>query len=132
MTHYYFFVTAGDVCDNLTEVYKVAIGQSLQGERDYEFLKALALERNYYFQVLNDESQVFIDNLIDSLAEFDITVEHIQCRDLVRKMKKLVATPLNQAKLAGAAYQLKQLNTSYRIISNLNRKAACTAKRSTK
>lgn len=132
MTHYYFYVMAGDVCDNLTEVYKVAIGQSYQGERDFEFLKSVALQRNYYFHILDDESQVFIDNLIDSLAEFDIEVQPIACRDLVRKMKYLAAVPFKQSQLAGAAYQLKQLNTSYRIISNLNRRAALSAKRVTK
>ena len=129
MTHYYFYVMAGDVCDNLTEVFKVAIGQSIQGERDFEYLKQIALQRNYYFSIVCAESQIFIDNLIDSLAEFDTQVKHVTSRDLVRRMKTMVAEPLNQSKLAGAAYQLKQLDTSYRIISNLNRRAAQTAKR---
>ena len=129
MTHYYFYVMAGDICDNLTEVFKVAIGQSIQGERDFEYLKQIALQHNYYFSIVCAESQIFIHNLIDSLAEFDTRIEHVTSRDLVRRMKSTVAEPLNQSKLAGAAYQLKQLDTSYRIISNINRRAAQSAKR---
>ena len=129
MTHYYFYVMAGDVCDDLTEVFKVAIGQSIQGERDFEYLKQIALQRNYYFSIVSAESQIFIDNLIDSLVEFDTRVEHVNSRILVRRIKKMLAEPLNQSKLAGADYQLKQLDTSYRIISNLNRRAALSAKR---
>ena len=131
MKHSYYYVVAGDQCDSTTLVYKVRIGMSLQGRRDYDFLKSYALQHNHYFCVLCAESVIFMGHLLDSLAEFDIKLQHIEARSLVRIFKSSCADPLNPSTLSGANYQLKQLDTSYRIISNLNRRAACSAKRST-
>lgn len=131
MKHSYYYVVAGTMCDSTTLLYKVSIGMSLQGRRDYDFLKSYALQHNHYFCVINAESDIFMRNLIDSLAEFDLKLQHVEARSLVRIFKTSSAEPLNPSTLSGANYQLKQLDTSYRIISNLNRRAACSAKRST-
>lgn len=131
MKHSYYYVVAGAMCDSTTLLYKVSIGMSLQGRRDYDFLKSYALQHNHYFCVLSAESDIFMRNLLDSLAEFDIKLQHIDARSLVRIFKFSSAEPLNPSILSGKSYQLKQLDTSYRIISNLNRRAACSAKRST-
>lgn len=131
MKHSYYYVVAGALCDSTTLLYKVFIGKSLQGGRDYDFLKAYALQHNHYFCVVSAESDIFMRNLLDSLAEFDIKLQHVDARSLVRIFKSSCADPLNPSTLSGANYQLKQLDTSYRIISNLNRRAACSAKRST-
>lgn len=131
MKHCYYYVVAGAMCDSTTLLYKVSIGMSLQGRRDYDFLKSYALQHNHYFCVLSAESDIFMRNLLDSLAEFDIKLQHVDARSLVRIFKSSCADPLNPSILSGKSYQLKQLDTSYRIISNLNRRAACSAKRST-
>lgn len=131
MTHYYYYVVAGQVCDDTTQTYKVGIGYSAQSQRDYDFLKSYALQHGHYFCALSAESDIFMRNLLDSLAEFDIKLQHVKARSLVRLFKTSCAEPLNPSILSGKAYQLKQLDTSYRIISNLNRRAACSAKRST-
>ena len=131
MKHSYYYVVAGAMCDSTTLLYKVSIGMSLQGRRDYDFLKSYALQHNHYFCAVSAESDIFMRNLLDSLAEFDLKLQHVEARSLVRIFKSCCADPLNPSTLSGANYQLKQLDTSYRIISNLNRRAACSAKRST-
>lgn len=130
MKHYYYYVVAGQVCDGTTQPYKVAIGHSAQGQRDYDFLKSYALQHGHYFCDLSAESDIFMRNLLDSLTEFDIKLQHVEARSLVRIFKSSCANPLNPSILSGRSYQLKQLDTSYRIISNLNRRAVCSAKRS--
>ena len=97
MTHKYYYVSAGQICDENTRIYIVTLGQSLQGRRDYEFLRTYAIQHGHYFEKISIESDIFI---------------------------------LNQSHLKTANYQLKMLDVSYRIISNLNRRAATTAKRS--
>ena len=131
MKHSYYYVVAGAMCDSTTLLYKVSIGMSLQGRRDHDFLKSYALRHNHYFCVLCAESDLFMRHLLDSLSEFDIKLQHVEARSLVRIFKSSCADPLNPIALSNASYQLKQLDTSYRIISNLNRRAACSAKRST-
>ena len=83
MKHSYYYVVAGAMCDSTTLLYKVSIGMSLQGRRDYDFLKSYALQHNHYFCVLSAESDIFMRNLLDSLAEFDIKLQHIDARSLV-------------------------------------------------
>lgn len=58
MKHSYYYVVAGAMCDYTTLLYKVSIGMSLQGRRDYEFLKSYALQHNHYFCVLSAESEI--------------------------------------------------------------------------
>lgn len=128
MTHAFYYVSAGQVCDSLTHIYHTTLGQSVQGRRDHDFLQHFALKHGHYFELVSAESDIFISNLCDSLAEFDIKVEHLSGRDLVKLFRQGEATPLNQSHLNAANYQLKMLDVSYRIISNLNRRAATTAK----
>ena len=131
MTHRYYYVVAGQLCDGTTMAYKVAIGTSVQGKRDFEFLQSYALQHNHYFAQLSIESVTFMDNLLNSLAEFDIQLQHITGRELVKIFKSCCADPLNPSALSSANYQLKMLDTSYRVISNLNRQACSSVKRST-
>ena len=130
MTHKFYYVSAGPVCDEFTRIYIVTLGQSLQGSRDTEFLRSYAIQHGHYFEKMSIESDVFILNLRDSLVEFDVNTQLIAGRDLVKLLRQSVAKPLNQSHLQAANYQLKMLDTSYRIISNLNRRAASSAKRS--
>lgn len=131
MTHYFYYVVAGQVCDGTTQPYKVGIGHSAQGQRDHAFLASYAKEHGHYFSPITQESDIFFRHLLESLEEFDVSSAQIAGRDLVRLLKDGVSKPLSSAQLHAADYQLKMLDTSYRIISNLNRRAASSAKRST-
>ena len=130
MTHKFYYVSAGQVCDENTRIYIVTLGQSAQGARDTEFLRSYAIQHGHYFEIMSADSDIFILNLCDSLAEFDVSTQLIAGRDLVKLLRQSVAKPLDQSHLQAKNYQLKMLDTSYRIISNLNRRAASSAKRS--
>ena len=131
MTHKSYYVSAGALCDGTTRIYTVMIGDSVQGRRDHDFLQSYAISHGHYFEKVSLESDIFIRNLRDSLTEFDIRVQLISARDLVKLFKQGIATSLDQSHLCSADYQLKMLDSSYRIISNLNRQACQSAKRST-
>lgn len=128
MTHKYYYVSAGKVCDENTCIYSVMIGESLQGRRDHDFLQSYAIQNGHYFATVSNESDIFIDNLVDSLAEFDIKRRHLTGRDLVKLLRQGVSSTLDERQLHTTDYQLKMLDTSYRIISNLNRRAALKSK----
>ena len=130
MTHKFYYVSAGQLCDECTRIYIVTLGQSVQGKRDHDFLQSYAIQHGHYFEKMSADSDVFILNLRESLAEFDISTQLIAGRDLVKLLRQGLAPTLSQAQLQTANYQLKMLDTSYRILSNLNRQAASTAKRS--
>ena len=88
------------MCDSTTLLYKVSIGMSLQGRRDYDFLKSYALQHNHYFCVLSAESDIFMRNLLDSLAEFDIKLQHsMPVRSIFKGQS--CADPLNPSILSG-------------------------------
>lgn len=128
MTHKYYYVSAGKVCDATTAIYTIFIGQSAQGCRDLDFLQQYANEHGHYFNSVSEVSDIFIKNLKESLAEFDIKHEHTSARDLVRLFKDGTKKPLNNRVLKAHDYQMKMLDTSYRIISNLNRRDAVQVK----
>ena len=128
MTHKYYYVSAGKVCDANTCIYSIMIGESLQGRRDHDFLRSYAIQHGHYFAPVSNESDIFIDNLVDSLAEFDIKRRHLSGRDLVKLLRHGVDCAVDNRQLQTADYQLKMLDTSYRIISNLNRRAALKSK----
>jgi len=124
MTHKYYYVAAGKICDATTAIYTVFIGQSVQGGRDLNFLQQYAIHHGHYFKSISEESDIFIKNLKESLADFDIKNEHISARDLVRLFKNGTKKLLDNRVLQDHDYQMKMLDTSYRIISNLNRRDA--------
>lgn len=129
MTHKYYYVSAGKVCDATTAIYTIFIGQSAQGCRDLDFLQQYAIQHGHYFKSVSEVSDIFIKNLKESLAEFDIKHEQTSARDLVRLLKDGTKTPVSSAQLHAHDYQLKMLDTSYRIISNLNRRDASSMKK---
>ncbi len=131
MTCKYYYVSAGAVCDAATTIFVLTLGISAQSRRDHEFLRSYAIKHGHYFEKVSAESDIFISNLRDSLAEFDIKPAYIDGHSLVKLFRQGCAEPLDQSHLLAKNYQLKMLDTSYRIISNLNRRAACSAKRST-
>ena len=124
MVHYYYYVSAGAQCDESTRIYKVAVGTSKQCQRDYAFLVAHALQHGHYFEVVSSRSDEFVKRLRHSLAQFNVLLEWLSCRDLCRELRQVTATPCAAGSLAVAHQQRKSLNLSYRISSNLSRRAA--------
>lgn len=124
MVHYYYYVSAGAQCDESTRIYKVAVGTSKQCQRDYAFLVAHALQHGHYFEIVSSQSDEFIMRLLHSLAQFNVLLDWLSCRDLCRELRQMTATPYAAGALAGAHRQRKSLNLSYRISSNLSRQAA--------
>lgn len=123
MVHYYYYVSAGSQCDAQTKIYKVAVGTSQQCQRDYAFLMANALANHHYFEVVSSRSDDFIKRLRHSLVEFNVQLDWISCRDLVKELRDALSHPLDGAVLRSNHLQHKALNLTYRISSNLSRKA---------
>lgn len=132
MVHYYYYVSAGAQCDAQTKIYKVAVGTNKQSQRDYAFLLAYAQQHGHYFEIVSRESDTFIMNLRRSLAEYDVQLEWLSCRDLSALLRSVVTSPLQPAALHGAHQQRKTLSLNYRISSNLARRACAPAKRTRK
>lgn len=130
MTRYYYYVVAGRQCDQTTKLFKVAIGTNKQSQRDYAFLLANALEHGHYFEVVSRESDEFIRRLRLSLADYDVQMEWLSCRDLSALLRSVATSPLQPSALHGAHQQRKALSLNYRISSNLARRACRPAKRS--
>ena len=124
MVHYYYYVSAGVQCDESTRIWKVAVGTSKQCQRDYAFLVAHALQHGHYFEVVSSLSDEFVKRLRHSLAQFNVQLEWLSCRDLCRELRQVTATPCAAGSLASAHRQRKSLNLNYRISSNLSRRAA--------
>lgn len=124
MVHYYYYISAGAQCDESTRIYKVAVGTSKQCQRDYAFLVAHTLQHGHYFEVVSSESDEFVKRLRHSLAQFNVQLEWLSCRDLCRELRQATATQYAAGALAGAHRQRKSLNLNYRISSYLSRRAA--------
>lgn len=124
MVHYYYYISAAHQCDESTRIYKVAVGTSKQCQRDYAFLVAYALQHGHYFEVVSSRSYEFVKRLRHSLAQFNVQLEWLSCRDLCRELRQVAATPCAAGSLAVAHRQRKTLNLNYRISSNLSRRAA--------
>lgn len=120
MVHYYYYVSAGTQCDELTRIWKVAVGTSQQCQRDYAFLVAHALQHGHYFEICSQVSDDFILKLRRSLVQFNVQLDWLSCRDLVRELRQATATPAAAGALAGTHRQRKTLNLNYRISSNLS------------
>lgn len=137
MTHYYYYITAGNTIDMTSQVYLVAVGTSMQGNRDYLFVLAHATNMGYYFEIRSLESTQFVSRVLNQLRD-DATFQQrqapqlqlIKIRDLVRNIKTELSQPLSPSALHNAHELRNFIDGSYRAFSNLSR-AAGTAKRLT-
>lgn len=119
MTHYYYYVSAGPICDEMTRIYKVAVGTNKQSQRDFAFLSAYALSHGHYFSIVSNDSSEFIARLRRSLQQYNVQLDYLSCRDLCRLLRSSLAPTLNQSQLLSAARQTKLLNGACRATSNL-------------
>lgn len=137
MTHYYYYITAGNSIDMTSLVYLVAVGTSKQGTRDFLYVLAHATNMGYYFEIRSLETTQFVSRVLNQLRN-DAAVQQrqtpqlqlIKIRELVRNIKSELAQPLSASALHNAHELRNYIDGSYRALSNLSR-AAGSAKRNT-
>lgn len=122
MTHYYYYIIAGAQCDENTRLFKVGVGSSKQGQRDYLFLTAFAVEHGHYFELVSDKTDDFVRRINLSLGGILPSIMVLSSREMVRYLKGAGLPTLSNDALLSNDAQLKVLNTNYRIISNLRRR----------
>lgn len=124
MTHYYYYIIAGAQCDENTRLFKVGVGSSKQGQRDYLFLTAFAVEHGHYFELVSAKTDNFVHRVTLSLGGVLPSIMVLSSREMVRYLKGAGLPTLSNDALLSNDAQLKVLNTNYRIISNLRRRAS--------
>lgn len=124
MTHYHYYILAGAQLDENARIYKIGVGSSKQGRRDYLFLTAFAVEHGHYFELVSDKTDDFVHRVTLSLDGGLPSIMVLSSREMVRYLKGAGLPTLSNDKLLSNDAQLKVLNTNYRIISNLRRRAS--------
>lgn len=124
MTHFHYYIIAGAQCDENTRLFKVGVGSSKQGRRDYLFLTAFAVDHGHYFELVNDKTDNFVRKVTLSLGGVLPSIMVLSSREMVRYLKGAGLPTLSNDELLTHDAQLKVLNTNYRIISNLRRRAS--------
>jgi hypothetical protein len=130
MTHYYYYIESGAILDDSARLFKVGIGTSRQSQRDYLALTAFAVNHGHYFELVSEKSDEFMHRVTLSLGRVFSDIIHLSSRELCRYLKGAGLPALSNSQLLSADSQLRFLNTSYRIISNLRARDHSTAKRS--
>ena len=117
MTRYYYYVVAGRQCDQTTQIFKVAVGTNKQSQRDYAFLLANAQQHGHYFEIVSRESDEFIRRLRLSLAEYDVQLEWLSCRDLSGLLRSVSTSPLQpSARLSLSTIVFPQISPAGRLL----------------
>jgi len=124
MTHYHYYIIAGAQCDENTRLFKVGVGSSKQGSRDYLFLTAFAVEHGHFFELVSAKTDDFVRRVTLSLGGVLPSIMVLSSREMVRYLKGAGLPTLSNDALLTHDAQLKVLNTNYRIISNLRRRAS--------
>lgn len=122
MIHYHYYIEAGAQLDENTRIYKVGVGSSKQGRRDYLFLTAFAVEHGHYFEMVSDKTDDFVRRVTLSLGGVLPSIKVLPAREMVRYLKGAGLPTLSNNALLSADSQRKVLNINYRIISNLRRR----------
>lgn len=130
MTHYYYYITAGNSIDMTSKVYLVAVGTSKQGTRDFLYVLAHATNMGYYFEIRSLETTQFVSRVLNQMRNdaagqqrTNPELQLIKIRDLVRNIKSELAQPLSPSALHNAHELRNFINGSYRALSNLSRAA---------
>lgn len=131
MTHYYYYVIAGPVCDSTSEILKVSLGTSAQARRDYLFLTAYSVQHGHYFELVGAKTDEFAQNLLQSLQLSTLDIHQMTGRELVRYLKYGYRPTLSSALVKAADKQRRHLDDNYRVIMNLRRAGVSPAKRGT-
>lgn len=124
MTHYYYYISAGATWDGTTEVYKVGIGTSVQGRRDFLYLTAHCVDHKNYFEPVSSQSDSFILQVLHSLEDFGTKIQHVSSRALVRSFKTDGALSYSPAAIHNAHAQRMALDLGYRVQCKINARRA--------
>lgn len=124
MTHYYYYISTGADWFNTTNVYRVAVGESAQGRRDFLFLTAHSVDHGHYFEIVSRKSDLFVREVLQSLALSGISVTHVSARDFVRSLRANESLSLSSAALHNTNAQRKALDLGFRIQGKLNARRA--------
>ena len=117
MTHYYFYIDAGQSIDLTTKFYKVAVGESKRERSVLNRLSQYATAHGHYFSLVNQQSFDFVQNCIRSLEPSAPNIQHIRGWELLRNFRNTLATPLSED-LCHNRHQLSlTLDLEYRISS---------------
>lgn len=117
MTHYWYYIAAGNILDETTRFFRVKVGHGAQADRDFLWLTAYATNHGHYFELVSDSSTQFVDRCQMSLSEFaDCSLERlISARDLVRHFKAGSLPDLPPSQLRTHAHMMRYLNLDYRV-----------------
>lgn len=129
MTHFYYYIESGAILDENARLFKVGIGTSRQSQRDFLALTAFAVNHGHYFELVSDKTDEFLRRVTLSLGRSFSDIIHLSSRELCRYLKGAGLPALSNSQLLSADSQLRFLNSSYRIISNLRARDNSTAKR---
>lgn len=129
MTHYYYYIESGAILDDSARLFKVGIGTSRQSQRNFLYLTAFAVNHGHYFELVSGETDDFMRRVTLSLGRVFSDVIVLSSRELCRYLKGAGLPALSNSQLLTADSQLRFLNTSYRVISNLRARDHKIAKR---
>lgn len=99
--------------DETSHVYRVAVGTSIQANRDYLYLIAYSESHGHYFEIVSQKSTDFVSKVLDTGYQ----LEAITARELVRSIKSRTVNPLNPSALSHQHRYQMQTNLNYRISS---------------
>lgn len=123
MTHYYLLIEESGVLTSESKIWKVAVGQSKQADRDFLFLLAHTADNGYYFEKITGAVAEFLYNIAVSVAPVGsespidyLNIRQVKARDLVRSIKKRTAIPLDSL--------LLQHQRAFRYLTNINFRTA--------
>lgn len=120
MTHYYFYIDAGQSIDLTTKFYKVAVGESKRERSVLKHLTQYAAAHGHYFSLVNQQSFDFVQNCIRSLEPSAPNIQHIRGWELLRNFRNTQATPLSE-NFCHNRHQLSlTLDLDYRISSRIS------------
>lgn len=125
MKHYFCLIMAGREIDSDTRIFKVAVGNSRQSDRDYLFLVAQSVQNNWYFEKWSSQVADFVQMVLESLAPEQsddplggTIVEGITARELVRNLKMGTKIPTDPQLFRNANHIRHWLSLNYRTMTN--------------
>lgn len=119
MTHYHLYIVAGNILDETAQFYSVAVGQSVQGQRDHKFLEHYAAQHGHFYAIWSVDVDEFLLKVKKSLPSHSVQPRMISARDLVRSFKTATQVPLDPNFLAAAHQHRYIMSLDYRISCNL-------------
>lgn len=125
MKHYFCLIMAGREIDSDTRIFKVAVGNSRQSDRDYLFLVAQSVQNNWYFEKWSSQVADFVQMVLESLVPEQsddplggAIVEGITARELVRNLKMGTKIPTDPQLFRNANNIRYWLSLNYRTMTN--------------